>query len=226
MAETSAPPRIHTQTLRLKHLVAVRWFHWINFPLLAMMIWSGMLIYWAYGAYHVGPVRFFPGWFYSLFHIDHRLAEGMALHFVFMWLFVTNGILYVIYTLASGEWRLLVPRSWSAFRDAWHVALHDLGLRKEAPPQEKYNAAQQISYTAIIVMGAGSVVTGLAIYKPAQLAWLTALCGGYSSARLIHFILTLGYVAFFVVHVVQVAIAGWNNFRSMVIGYELAGDHD
>lgn len=214
------------QTLKLKHLVAIRWFHWINFPLLALMIWSGFLIYWAYPIYTAGPVHFFPAWVFRLFHMNQRLAEGMALHFFFMWLFVINGILYVAYTVWSGEWRLLVPRSWSAFRDAWYVALHDLHLRRAAPAQEKYNAAQQISYTGIIVMGIGSVLTGFAIYKPAQLGWLTACFGGYPSARYIHFFLTIGYCLFFVVHVVQVAITGWNNFRSMVIGYELVKEHE
>ena len=34
-----------------KHPLAIRWFHWINFPLLFLMIWSGVLIYWAYPAY-------------------------------------------------------------------------------------------------------------------------------------------------------------------------------
>jgi thiosulfate reductase cytochrome b subunit len=214
------------QTLRLKHLVAIRWFHWINFPLLFLMIWSGFLIYWAYDIYHVGPLHLFPGWVYRTLHMDHRLADGMALHFVFMWLFVINGILYIGYTLISGEWRLLVPRSLSTFRDAWYVALHDFGLHKEAPAQEKYNAAQQVSYSAIILMGVGSVLTGLAIYKPVQLGWLTALFGGYRSARLIHFLLTLGYLGFFVIHVAQVVRAGWNNFRSMVIGYELVNDNE
>ncbi len=145
----------------------------------------------------------------------------MALHFVFMWIFIVNGILYVGYTLFSGEWRYLVPTSLSAFRDAWQVVLHDLHLVKEAPPQEKYNAAQQIAYTGIIVMGVGSFITGLAIYKPAQLYWLAALCGGYETARLLHFALTMGYLGFFVVHVGQVILAGWNNFRGMVIGWEL-----
>ncbi len=210
------------QKLKLKHLLAIRWFHWINFPLLALMIWSGILIYWAYPIYTIGPLHFFPAWFYNFFHIDHRLAEGMALHFVFMWLFVINGILYVAYTFASGEWRMLLPKSFSAFQDAWYVVLHDLHLRREPPTQEKYNAAQQISYTAIIVMGIGSVLTGLAIYKPAQLAWLTMLFGGYQGARYVHFLLTVGYVLFFVVHVAQVILAGWNNFRSMVIGWEVS----
>ena len=84
----------------------------------------------------------------------------MALHFLFMWFFTVNGILYVAYTLISGEWRYLVPRSTTAFRDAWQVMLYDTGLRKQLPPQEKYNAAQQITYTAIVVMGACSVLTG------------------------------------------------------------------
>ena len=34
-------------TLREKHPLATRWMHWINFPLLALMIWSGLMIYWA-----------------------------------------------------------------------------------------------------------------------------------------------------------------------------------
>ncbi len=211
---------------RLKHLLAIRWFHWINFPLLFIMIWSGVLIYWAYPVYHIGPFPVIPKWVYSALGMDYRLAEGMALHFFFMWFFVLNGLLYVAYTWISGEWRFLVPRSRSAFRDAWDVVLHDLHIKREPPAQYKYNAAQQISYSAIILMGAGSVLTGLAIYKPAQLAWLTFCCGGYQSARCIHFILTLGYLLFFVVHVVQVAAAGWNNFRSMITGYEAVHENN
>jgi thiosulfate reductase cytochrome b subunit len=214
------------EKLKLKHLVAIRWFHWINFPILFLMIWSGLLIYWAYDVYQVGSFHFFPNWVYNLLHMDHQLAHGMALHFVFMWFFTINGIAYVGYTLFSGEWRYLVPRSWSAFADAWSVVLYDLGIRKQLPPQEKYNAAQQITYSAIVVMGALSVCTGLAIYKPVQVHWLTALFGGYEIARLIHFALTMGYLAFFVVHIAQVIRAGWNNFRSMVMGYELVKSND
>ena len=70
-------------------------------------------------------------------------------------------------------------------------------------------------------MGFGSLVTGLAIYKPVQFYWLTWHCGGYTMARIEHFILTIGYVLFFMIHIVQVAIAGWNNFRSVVAGYEV-----
>jgi hypothetical protein len=69
-------------------------------------------------------------------------------------------------------------------------------------------------------MGVGSVLTGLAIYKPAQFSWLTGLLGGYKAARLEHFILTVGYVLFFFIHVGQVIRAGLQNFQSMVTGFE------
>lgn len=212
-----------------KHPPAIRWFHWINFPLLAVMIWSGALIYWANAVYRIGIGRFtllkmnLPQPVWKSLHVSYRLAEGMALHFFFMWLFAVNGIAYVVYTIVSGEWRLLVPDRRS-LREAWQVVLHDLHLRKEAPPQKKYNAAQKISYTLIIVMGFFSLLTGLAIYKPVQVNWLAALVGGYAMARFFHFWLTVGYVLFFVVHIAQVVKAGWNNFRAMIIGTEVASD--
>ena len=209
-----------------KHPLAIRWFHWINFPVLGLMIWSGLLIYWANDVYKVGfgdrtLIKFFPKSFYQAFHIPFRLAEGMAYHFVFMWLFFLNGILYVLYTIFSGEWKYLLPnrRSW---KEAWFVLLHDLHIRKTKPEQGKYNAAQKIAYTAIIIMGIGSILTGLAIYKPVQLGWLMAIFGGYKMSRIIHFALTIGYVLFFVIHIVQVVMAGWNNFRAMVTGFEVA----
>lgn len=209
-----------------KHPLAIRWFHWINFPVLTIMIWSGLLIYWANDVYRIGfgdttLLRFFPDSFYKALHIPFRLSEGMAYHFVFMWLFFLNGLAYVLYTLLSGEWRYLVPHR-HAFREAWQVLLHDLHLRKTAPViAGKYNAAQQIAYSAIIVMGLGSLLTGLAIYKPVQLGWLCAVFGGYKMARIIHFTLTIGYVLFFLIHLFQVIRAGWNNFRAMITGFEV-----
>lgn len=211
---------VFMQRIRLKHLRAIRWFHWINFPLLAVMIWSGLLIYWAYTPYRLGSFHFFPNRVYSVFNMDHRLAEGMALHFVFMWLFAINGIAYVAYTLFSGEWRFLVPRSPTVFAGTLRVIAHDLGFVKDRPEQEKYNDAQKLSYTMIILMGGASLLSGLAIYKPVQFGWARVLCGGYPNARAIHFALTMGYVLFFAIHIIQVLRAGWKNFLSMVTGYE------
>jgi thiosulfate reductase cytochrome b subunit len=121
----------------------------------------------------------------------------------------------------SGEWRHLLPRR-DSLKEAFQVVLHDLGIRKKPLPPAKFNHAQRIAYTSAIVMGALMVVTGLAIYKPTQLSWLVTLLGGYQAARLEHFVVTWLLVAFFLVHVAQVAKAGWNNFRAMITGYEVA----
>jgi thiosulfate reductase cytochrome b subunit len=244
-APVSAPVMVATEpdagvpaaaTIRLekKHPLAIRWMHWVNFPVLFTMIWSGLLIYWndsdnayqhPHAVYRVGVgsltlVRMFPPWFWKAINAPYRVTEGLGYHFFFMWLFAVNGILYVAYLLISGEWRVLVPERRS-FRDAIQVTLVDLHLRKGLPPQKKYNGAQRIAYSAVILMGLGSLVTGLSIYKPTQVHWVTSLLGGYEMARWEHFWLTMGFCAFFVVHVVQVVLAGWNNFRAMVSGYEI-----
>jgi thiosulfate reductase cytochrome b subunit len=214
--------------IKEKHSLTMRWCHWVNFPILTIMIWSGMLIYWASDTYSVTLfghtyLKFFPNWFYDTFNIPKRLAEGMAFHFLFMWFFTINGVVYILYTLFSGEWRQLVPKR-NSFKEAWQVILHDLHIRKMAPPQNKYNAAQRIAYTAIIIMGFGSLITGLAIYKPVQFNTFTWLCGGYHAARIEHFVLTIGYVLFFIIHVVQVVLAGWRNFQSAITGFEVVND--
>ena len=101
------------------------------------------------------------------------------------------------------------------------MTLYNLHLSKHHPPRRKFNGAQQIAYTSIVLMGAGSLVTGLAIWKPVQFGWLSAALGGYPAARVEHFLLALGYCLFFLVHIAQVWRAGWNNLRAMITGYEL-----
>ncbi len=211
--------------LEPKHPRPIRWMHWINVVLLSGMIWSGLLIYWANDVYRIGwgnmtLFKFFPDKFYELLHLERQLAQGMAWHFLLMWFFALNGLCYVAYTLIWGEWRHLVPGR-GFLRAAWQVILHDLHLSKVAPPRRKFNAVQQVAYLGVVLMGAGSLMTGLAIFKPTQLAWLDTLLGGYAMARWEHFWLTVGYVAFVVIHVTQVIRAGWNNARAMVTGYEL-----
>ena len=235
--DSPEPVRTSAATLRLehKHPRAIRWMHWINFPILFLMIWSGVMIYWndsdnahlhPHEVYRVGIgsftlFRFFPDWFYNAITTNgvYHVPQALAYHFFFMWIFAINGILYVLFTILSGEWRFIVPRRRSVI-EAFQVVLADLHLRK-APAQTKYNGAQRIAYTAVVIMGAGSLVTGLSIYKPTQAHWLTTMLGGYEMARWEHFLLTLGFCAFFLVHVLQVVLAGWNNFRSMVSGLEI-----
>lgn len=218
---TGPPERVAVE----KHPRAIRWMHWLNFPILTVMIWSGLRIYWSFDVSRVPSIRFgeetlFPEGFYDVLQLDRKLARGMAFHFSFGWLFLINGLAYVLYLAFSREWRHLVPRL-SELKKIPAVLMHDIGLRKDEPEQGQYNVMQQLAYSAVILMGFVALATGFAIYKPVQLGWLTALFGGYKSARLIHFIVTMSFMAFFVVHILQVVRAGFGNFWSMITGYEL-----
>jgi thiosulfate reductase cytochrome b subunit len=228
--------RSETIPIRLnrKHPLTLRWMHWVNFPVLFTMIWSGLLIYWndsdnayqyPHRVYRIGfgnvtLFRFFPEWFYKHLPIPYHVTQGLSLHFFFMWIFAINGVAWVLYTAFSGEWRFLLPQRRS-LRDAIQVTLVDLHMRKGLPAQTKYNGAQRIAYTSCIVMGALMLLSGFSIYKPTSVHWLTTSLGGYEFARKIHFFTTMGFLLFFGVHVAQVILAGWNNFRSMVSGYEI-----
>ena len=120
-ADQAAGPGIR---LELKHPRAIRWMHWINFPILFTMIWSGLLIYWgdSDNAYqHPAPhlprsvsapspsSASFPEPVYRWLNAPYRITTGLGWHFFFMWIFAINGLIYVTYLIVSGEWRLLVP---------------------------------------------------------------------------------------------------------------------
>jgi len=101
--ETKKPEA--TIRLERKHPLAIRWMHWVNFPVLFTMIWSGLLIYWndsdnayqhPHAVYRVGVgsltlVRMFPPWFWKAINAPYRVTEGLGYHFFFMWLFAING---------------------------------------------------------------------------------------------------------------------------------------
>jgi thiosulfate reductase cytochrome b subunit len=180
------------------------------------MVWSGLMIYWANGVYK----PFFPDWFYDALHLKYSLALGMGIHFMLMWFFAINGLVYLTYLAVSGEWRELAPDR-RTLSDALLVTLHDLRLIKTPPAQGKFNAAQKLAYGGVTVMSIFLILTGLAIYKPVQLHVLTSLFGGYEFARFLHFILMLAVVCFFFVHVLQVAKTGFGNFSSMIAGFEV-----
>ncbi len=201
--------------IREKHRLLLRLSHWLNVPLLLIMIWSGLLIYWAHQPYvkipdELGPLQF-----------HHRLAEGMAWHFTVMWLLVINGLIYFAHLSFSGEWKEVLPAR-KTFWQAVTYTLYDLKIRKVSPQWTgKFNPAQRLAYFSAIIMGVLGVISGVAIYKPVQMGILVFLLGGYKFARLIHFLCMSGLIFFIVIHLIQVLRTGWNNFRGMVAGYEI-----
>jgi thiosulfate reductase cytochrome b subunit len=213
-----------TVTVVKDHPLAIRWLHWINVPFLMIMTWSGLMLAWANESHEFGlfgrTVTVFPEGFYQALGVRRRLAEGLSWHLTLAWLFTLNGLLYFIYLTVARQWGHLLPRR-GAIRDSIRVILHDLHLRKEAPPTDGYNAAQRIAYTLVVELGAIAVLTGLAIAKSARFSLLTTIFGGYHFAKLIHFSASIAFAVFVFIHVLQVAKAGWQNFRSMIVGHKI-----
>ncbi len=206
-----------------RHHWIVRLTHWVTVVVLAGMIASGLQIYEAYarfgnrgGPYFASPLDAaqFPHWS----RLGGWLAGALNWHFALAWPLVAFGLLYLGYLVRSGEWRALLFRP----RDvpgAIEMAKYYLHLRREHPPQGKHNPLQKLAYTSVIGLGALAVLTGFAVYKPTQLAWLTALFGGFQAARYWHFWVVWIFVAFTIMHVILVFAVDPASLRAMLTGW-------
>jgi thiosulfate reductase cytochrome b subunit len=200
----------------------VRLTHWATVILLAGMIASGLQIYEAYARFgnRGGPLfpnpfdgAAFPPWS----RLGGWLAGGLNWHFALMWPFVAVGLAYAGYLAASGEWRGLLFRPRDV-RGAVAMAQYYLRLRRDHPLQGKHNPLQKLAYTSIMVFGGLAVLTGVAIYKPLQFAWLTTLLGGFQAARYWHFWTVWVFVGFTIVHVILVFTVDSASLRAMLTG--------
>ena len=157
-----------------------------------------------------------PGWY--------SLAVSRHWHFFFAWLFVINGACYLLWTIFSRHLeRDLVPTR-SELRGIGRSFIDHLRLKHPTGEAAKrYNVLQSLTYL-VVVFGLLPlvVIAGLAMSPRLGAAipgWVDLL-GGRQSARSLHFIAAFGLVAFVVVHVVEVVLAGvWNEMRSMITGW-------
>ncbi len=205
------------ERLYRKHSLATRVLHWANFIVIAVLLWTAFLL--LSGTPELPYSHWLSPGFYAALHLDNRNDEGRVWHVLFSFLMVGIGAIYVVYLAASGRWKTFVANAGS-WKDAYFVVLNDLGVRRHTPSQTKYNGAQRIAYSGVVLLGLGEVLTGLPIYFKDWTGFANLL-GGQDAIRAQHFALMLGIIAFIVVHLVQVARAGWNNFRSMVTGIEV-----
>ncbi len=169
-------------------------------------------------------------WFYDHFSLGPgMLAEALNIHWIFAYLFMLNGLLYLVGLGLGGGYKSLLPRR-TDLKDAARMQIYYLGLpfakllRRPWPHPHittKYNALQRLAYFSMPVMGSLSVLTGWVIHKPQQLGWLQGLFGGYDYARVWHFWLTWVFAAFVIPHVILVFADGWDTFRSMVVGWTI-----
>jgi thiosulfate reductase cytochrome b subunit len=168
-----------------KQAVLAKAFHWINIISLLLMITSGLQIYNAnpvFGGragWHFPPFLLLGGW----------LAGGRHWHFAAMWLFSLNLLAYGLYILFSRRWQRRF------------VSDSDIrALQVGQNPKRKAYAWHRLVYTAIIPVLLLAITTGLAMYKPVQLHWLSGLFGSWQTLRTIHFMTVPIVILFALTH--------------------------
>jgi len=185
----------------------VRALHWTNAFAMVLMIMSGWQIY------NASPLFDFK--FSANITLGGWLGGALLWHFAAMWLLMLNGLLYLILGFATGRFRKkLLPITPEGVLADTKAALTGKLSHEDL---SKYNYVQKLLYAGIIAVGILIVLSGLAIWKPVQLQYLTALFGGYDIARYVHFFCMAAIVAFLVVHV-ALALLVPKSLRAMLIG--------
>jgi thiosulfate reductase cytochrome b subunit len=162
--------------------------------------------------------RGFPSWLTVPSYRD--LATGRRWHFFFAWVFVINGLVYLIASLINRHvTRDLIP-GWRELRGLGRSIVEHARLRFHHT--RDYNVLQKVAYGGLIFVVLPLVVlTGLTMSPAMDAAfpWLVEVFGGRQTARTIHFICATLIVLFILVHLVMVLISGvGNNIRSMITG--------
>jgi len=207
-----------------EHPWPVRLTHWINAVALVVMVGSGFQIFRAFPSFGAKiPQKDLLHWPKGL-ALGAWLAGGLQWHLTFAWIYIGSGLFYVLYEIASGNYRqvLFTPTDASG---VWPMVKHYFFFGPKPMARGAYNPLQKLAYTSAIVLGVLSVLTGLAIWKPVQLSWLAWMMGGFHYARIWHFVVMWAILAFVFGHLVMVVLHGWNNFVSMLTGWKKDPDY-
>ena len=180
------------------------------------------------GAAGEWTARAFPSW--ATIPGRQWLSMGRHWHLFFAWLFVINGIAYVLYGVFSGHLRRdLLPTRTELRRIGRSVKDHLLFRHPLGEAAKRYNVLQNLAYLVVIFGLLPLVIIAGMAMSPRLDAVFTGwvdLLGGRQSARTLHFLAALGLLLFVLVHVFEVVIGGvWNQLRSMITGwYTLPAD--
>jgi thiosulfate reductase cytochrome b subunit len=186
-----------------KQAAFVKLIHGLNIMSLLLMISSGLQIY------NANPVfggR--GGWQFPKFLLlGGWLAGGRDWHFAAMWLFSINLLLYGIFIAVSRRWE----RRFASTSDL-------KALQAGQNPKRKAYAWHRLVYTAIIPILLLAIASGLAMYKPAQLAWLSGLFGSWQTLRIVHFLTVPIVLLFAIVHsLLALKVGGMRLVRSIFL---------
>ncbi|QNA85687.1 DUF4405 domain-containing protein [Sphingomonas sp. So64.6b] len=217
-----------------RHKLTTRLWHWVNVVAVFILLGSGLTIlnahphlYWgAYGANFdhawLHTPRW-PGWL--TIPASYNLAIARRWHLLFALVFAFGLLFLMVSSLINKHFQRDLRVRLRELKPA--ALLHDvkehLAFRfHDAKTPGAYNIFQKLSYVLVIfILIPLMIFTGLTMSPGMDAAWpwLLDLFGGRQSARSIHFIAAAGLVAFIIVHLVLVILAGaWNEVRSMITG--------
>ena len=174
------------------------------------------------GADTTRTARAFPSW--ATIPGSQWLSMGRHWHFFFAWLFVSNGVAYLLYALFSGHLtRNLLPTREELRRIGRSIKDHLLFRHPSGEAAKRYNVLQNLAYLGVIFGLLPLVILAGMAMSPRLDTVFTGwvdLLGGRQSARTLHFLAAAGLLLFVLVHVFEVLISGaWNQIRSMVTGW-------
>ena len=166
---------------------------------------------------YLSPIIGTPGY-------RHTIGVARVWHFIDVHGFIFTGIFFIIALFDTEQWRRIVPTSPTVLLQAWNTWVHYATFHLPLEPNGfyGYNALQQIAYfTVVFVFGPLAIATGIAM-SPAvvnRFPWYAKIFGGRQSARSIHFLTMLSFLAFLVVHVTLVVMTGFaRNMNHIVMG--------
>jgi len=218
-----------------RHNRNVRICHWINVIAFGYLVVSGVHIFLDFPELYWGKVGFrgheavfkLSDWGISWDEAgdmgDRRW--GRNYHFLFAWISVINGLVYVGWNVWNKHFRrdLLPSRDELSQQNLKADLVDHVRLRTpESKTEGRYSVLQKISYVIVIfVVSPFMILSGLA-QMPAFTAIspeLIDLFGGRQSARTLHVIGMLWMILFVLIHVFEVFVAGAvNEVRSMITG--------
>lgn len=157
--------------------------------------------------------------------VDFQFGATRIWHFAAAWILVSAWLIYGLYLALAGRCaRVLWPtREDRTFRNLKHeLKQHVLLKRARGVAAERYNLLQKFSYLVVVTLLIPMLIlSGLTQSNSVTAVFpdLFALFGGRQSARSIHFIVAGALLAFILIHVFQVFVAGFfNSMRSIITG--------
>ena len=202
-------PEAPVQSARIRHAPWwTRAFHGFNLLVLVVMAASGLQIYNANPVFGGREGATIP----DLLTLGGWLAGGRDWHFGFMGLYALNLGVWIALLLVQRRRRLAQAGDLSTLKGSGNAGKRQL-------------ASHRLVYSLMLILLGFSLITGLAMYKPAQFWWLSGLFSfgeafgvtAWQTLRVCHFATIPAIALLLIAHVLlSWRIGGTRLLRTMV----------